>query len=171
MQTTQVTTAAHEAAFYKLPSSIYKNDANWIQPLTHDVQQVFDKAKNKSFKFGKIERWLLTDNNITVGRIAAFVNSKYKSKGDDVPVGGMGFFECTNNQAAANMLLDTAKNWLQEQGMQAMDGPINFGERDNWWGLVTQGFHEPMYSMNYNLPYYVQLIENYGFKFFYLVAL
>ena len=131
MQTTQVTTAAHEAAFYKLPSSIYKNDANWIQPLTHDVQQVFDKAKNKSFKFGKIERWLLTDNNITVGRIAAFVNSKYKSKGDDVPVGGMGFFECTNNQAAANMLLDTAKNWLQEQGMQAMDGPINFGERDN----------------------------------------
>ena len=167
MQISLVTTAADEAAFYELPKSIYINDANWIQPLTHDVQQVFDKTKNKSFKFGKAERWLLTENNITIGRIAAFTNSKYKNKGDDVAVGGMGFFECTNNQAAANILLDTAKNWLQEQGMQAMDGPINFGERDNWWGMVTQGFHEPMYSMNYNPPYYVELLENYGFKLFY----
>ena len=167
MQISLVTTGADEAAFYELPKSIYKNDTNWIQPLTHDVKQVFDKTKNKSFKFGKVERWLLTENNITIGRIAAFTNSKYKNKGDDVAVGGMGFFECINNQTAATILLDTAKNWLQEQGMQAMDGPINFGERDNWWGMVTQGFHEPMYSMNYNPPYYVQLLENYGFKLFY----
>ncbi|MEO7266034.1 MAG: hypothetical protein ABIW38_14050, partial [Ferruginibacter sp.] len=50
---------------------------------------------------------------------------------------------------------------------EAMDGPINFGERDRWWGLVTEGFSEPMYCMNYNLPYYRQLLENYGFKLFY----
>lgn len=51
--------------------------------------------------------------------------------------------------------------------MEAMDGPINFGERDRWWGLVTEGFHEPMYCMNYNLPYYRSLLENYGFQPFY----
>jgi hypothetical protein len=162
-----VTNASQEAAFYNLPKIIYKNDPNWIQPLQQDVKQVFDAVKNKSFKFGSVQRWILQENNITIGRIAAFVNSKYKNKGDDIPVGGMGFFECVDNQAAAYMLFDTAKVWLQEQGMQAMDGPINFGERDNWWGLVTQGFQEPMYGMNYNLPYYVALFENYGFKNFY----
>jgi hypothetical protein len=168
MQISLVTTAADEAAFFQLPSNIYKNDPNWIQPLNNDVQQVFDPKKNKSFKFGKIVRWLLKDaNNKIIGRIAAFTNSKYKNKGDDVSVGGIGFFESVDDQAAANLLFDTAKEWLQQQGLQAMDGPINFGERDNWWGLVTEGFGEPMYSMNYNPAYYVKLFENYGFKIFY----
>src|SRR4030095_13293885 len=56
--------------------------------------------------------------------------------------------------------------------IQAMDGPINFGERDRWWGLVVEGFQEPMYGMNYNPPYYQQLFENYGFQpFFYQLCL
>jgi hypothetical protein len=50
--------------------------------------------------------------------------------------------------------------------MEAMDGPINFGERDTWWGLVTEGFHEPLYRMNFNAPYYRELFENYGFRVF-----
>jgi hypothetical protein len=51
--------------------------------------------------------------------------------------------------------------------MEAMDGPINFGERDRWWGMVTEGFSPPLYCMNYNPPYYVTLFENYGFCLFY----
>jgi hypothetical protein len=51
--------------------------------------------------------------------------------------------------------------------MQAMDGPINFGERDRWWGLIVQGFQEPPYGMNYNPPYYQNLFEQYGFKKFF----
>jgi hypothetical protein len=115
-----------------------------------------------------VERWILKDNNGNlIGRIAAFTNKKYKNKGDDVAAGGIGFFECIDNQEAANLLLDTGKKWLQQKGMEAMDGPINFGERDRWWGLVTEGFYEPLYCMNYNLPYYVTLFENYGFQPFF----
>jgi hypothetical protein len=51
--------------------------------------------------------------------------------------------------------------------MEAMDGPINFGERDRWWGLVTEGFQEPIVWMNYNFPYYQRLFETYGFKPFF----
>ena len=50
-----------------------------------------------------------------------------------------------------------------QKGMEAMDGPINFGERDRWWGLITEGFTPPLYCMNYNPPYYIALFENYGF--------
>lgn len=154
--------------FLKVPLVIYKDDPNWIQPLDKDIEVVFDIKKNKAFRNGKLQRWILKDDNENlIGRIAVFVNKKYKNKGDDVPVGGMGFFECINNQAAADLLLDNAKHWLIKEGMQAMDGPINFGERDRWWGLVTESYLEPMYCMNYNPPYYQQLLANYGFKLFY----
>ncbi|HSN61208.1 MAG TPA: hypothetical protein VLR49_09740, partial [Ferruginibacter sp.] len=168
MQISLVTNKLMEQQFLQLPLDIYKNDPNWIRPLDKDVIDIFDKNKNKAFRFGKAERWLLKDDSgHVIGRIAAFVNSKYKNKEDDLPVGGIGFFECINNQEAANILFDSAKNWLIENGMQAMDGPINFGERDRWWGLVTKGFQEPLYCMNYNPPYYVTLFETYGFKVFY----
>ncbi len=168
MQISLVADKVAEKVFLEVPLQLYKNDPNWIRPLDKDVLSVFDKNKNKAFRFGKAERWILYNSSQQpIGRIAAFINSKYKNKGDDVPVGGMGFFECINDVAAAKLLLDTAKNWLAEHGMQAMDGPINFGERDRWWGLVTKGFQEPLYCMNYNPPYYVDLLENYGFRLFF----
>ena len=168
MQIFLVDNKAAEKDFLLVPLGIYKNDPNWIRPLDKDVKDVFDPSKNKAYRFGKTERWLLKDEKGKLtGRIAAFVNSKYKNKGDDVPAGGIGFFECVNNQDAASLLFDTAKEWLMQNGMQAMDGPINFGERDRWWGLVTKGFQEPLYCMNYNPPYYVTLFENYGFRVFF----
>ena len=154
--------------FLVLPLLIYKDDPNWIRPLDKDVSDVFDTSKNKAYRFGKAERWLLKDDaGKTLGRIAAFVTSKYKNKGDDVPMGGIGFFECTNDKEAAKLLFDTAREWLSQNGMEGMDGPINFGERDRWWGLVTKGYQEPLYCMNYNPPYYVTLFEHYGFRVFY----
>ena len=103
---------------------LYKDDAHWIRPLDKDIEEVFDPGKNKAFRFGEAVRWILKDNKgEIIGRIAAFVNKKYKNKGDDVAVGGIGFFECINNQTAADLLFNTAKNWLQQKEMEAMDGP------------------------------------------------
>jgi hypothetical protein len=48
--------------------------------------------------------------------------------------------------------------------MQAMDGPINFGENFVNWGLLVDGFKPQGYGMPYNFPYYRELFENYGFK-------
>ncbi|MBC8034270.1 MAG: hypothetical protein H7Y03_09000 [Chitinophagaceae bacterium] len=147
---------------------INKGVKNYIRPLDKDIIEVFDKEKNKAFRFGECSRWILKDNNgKLVGRIAAFVNKKYKNKGDDVPVGGIGFFDCIDKQEAADMLFDVARHWLMQRGMEAMDGPINFGERDKWWGLVVHGFMEPMYCMNFNPPYYQKLFEDYGFQTFF----
>lgn len=168
MQLINVTDNALGKAFLEVPLIIYKNDSNFIRPLDKDVNEVFDPNKNKSFRSGECTRWILKDEEENlIGRIAAFVNKKYKNKGDEQPTGGVGFFECIDNQAAADMLFDVAKSWLMQRGLEAMDGPINFGERDRWWGLVVEGFKPPIYLMNYNHPYYVQLFENYGFKNFY----
>jgi hypothetical protein len=149
-------------AFKEMPLRIYKHDKNYIRPLNKDIDEVFDQSKNKFFRHGECERWLLQDENEHyIGRLAVFVNKKYPQ---DQATGGIGFFECDNNQDAANYLFDRAKDWLQARGMEAIDGPINFGERDRWWGLLVNGFDEPLYCMNYNPPYYQALFEAYGFQ-------
>ena len=154
--------------FLDVHVAINKQVPGWVRPLDKDIEQVFDPEKNKTFRNGECIRWLLKDDKgELIGRVAAFVNKKYKSKGDEQPTGGLGFFDCINDQAAANFLFDTGKAWLAERGMGAMDGPINFGERDRWWGLLVEGFNEPLYCMNFNPPYYQQLFETYGFQVFF----
>ncbi|MBC8111253.1 MAG: hypothetical protein H7Y04_09365, partial [Verrucomicrobia bacterium] len=119
----------------------------------------------KFFRHGECVRWILTDDTEkTIGRVAAFINRKLANK-EEQPTGGMGFFECINDPTAAFVLFDACKNWLQQRNMEAMDGPINFGDRDRWWGLLTEGFdREPNYCMFFHFPYYKDLFESYGFK-------
>src|SRR5512133_3244579 len=45
-----------------------------------------------------------------------------------------------------------------------MDGPINFGENDNNWGLLVEGFMQQAYGMPYNKKYYRTFFEEYGFR-------
>lgn len=147
------------------PLEIYASDPNYIRPLDKDIEDVFKPSTNKFFKFGDCERWLLKNAaDKIIGRIAVFTNKKWKNA---QPTGGVGFFECIDDQTAANFMFDQAVSWLKERGMEAMDGPVNFGERDKWWGLLVKGFEEPLYNMNYNPPYYVDLFEQYGFQVYF----
>lgn len=153
--------------FLMLPVRLYKNDEHYIQPLNKDIESVFDAKKNKKFRHGEAIRWLLVDDaGKTIGRVAAFIDRKTANKSDQ-PTGGMGFFECINDQKAAFTLFDKCKAWLEERGMEAMDGPINFGERDRWWGLLVDGFYEPNYCMPYNFGCYKDFFEAYGFQIYF----
>lgn len=165
MRAQKVESAAQISEFLSFPGKLYKDDPHYIQPLNNDVEAVFDSKKNKFFRFGECERFLfLNDNNETVGRVAVFVNRKYRN---EQPTGGFGFFDCINDQPTADFIFDFCRNWHQQRGMEAMDGPINFGERDKFWGLLIEGFSEPLYGMNYNAPYYQWLFENFGFQIYF----
>ena len=85
----------------------------------------------------------------------------------DQPTGACGFFECIDDQEAANLLFNAAKDWLKAQDIEAMDGPINFGETDKYWGLLVGGFTQPSYNVAYHRPYYQSLFESYGFQIYY----
>jgi GNAT superfamily N-acetyltransferase len=165
MKIIEVVNQSQQKEFLLLSVRLYQDDPYWIRPLDSDIEKVFDKEKNKFFTHGKAIRWLLEDDKgQIIGRVAAFINERTILKDNEQPTGGMGFFECINSQEAAFKLFDTCKEWLTAQGMEAMDGPINFGERDNWWGLLVEGFDEPNYGMNYNFPYYKDFFESYGFQ-------
>lgn len=106
-----------------------------------------------------------TERGRVVGRIAAFYNRELVAASEYQPTGGCGFFESIDDQRVADMLFDAARDWLKERGLEAMDGPVNFGDRDQWWGLLVKGFEfTPLYANPYNFEYYVRLFENYGFR-------
>ncbi|MEJ7646006.1 MAG: hypothetical protein WKF87_15530 [Chryseolinea sp.] len=165
----EVLTAADAREFIMLPVALYKDERSWIRPLDKDVEKVFDPKQNKTFRHGECIRWiLLNDEGKTIGRVAAFINKKTVLKGNDQPTGGMGFFECLKDRDAAFALFDQCRAWLEQKGMEAMDGSVNFGSRDRWWGILTEGFdREPNYQCNYNLSYYRDFFEAYGFKVYF----
>ena len=163
MKVIKVDSKKDKKDFIELSCLIYNKDENWIRPLDKDINSVFDPKKNKAFRKGDITRWILKNNNKTIGRIAAFYSKK--NENEKLKVGGCGFFECINDRKASKLLFDTAKNWLEKKGFHSMDGPINFGERDKWWGCLVNGFDiDPNYQQNYGKDYYPILFESYGFE-------
>lgn len=169
MQLIEVKTPVQQKEFLRVNVLMNQSNPNYIQCLDNEINDVFDVAKNKHLKNGEAIRWILkNDAGNLIGRIAAFTNKNYINKGTDFTVGGIGFFDCINDQQAANVLFDAAKHWLASKGAEAMDGPINIGDRDKWWGLMVEGFEkEPIYGMSFNPAYYEQLFEGYGFKNYY----
>ena len=156
----EVTTPALEREWLDFPKRIYKGNRNWVCPLDVDVREVFDPAKNELFADGEAIRWVARDaRGELVGRIAAFYNRE-KASIEEQPTGGCGFFESIDDQQVADMMFDAARMWLASRGMEAMDGPINFGPRDTWWGLLVEGYEfQPLYANPYNPPYYKELFE------------
>jgi GNAT superfamily N-acetyltransferase len=168
MQIQRVSEKTAENEWHQVPRIIYANDPNWIPHLRQDIEKIFDPSLNKLFREGKVERWILKNAAGELkGRIAAFHWKKYSS-GSSQLTGGIGFFESVNDYDAAETLFNVAVNWLKEEGMEAVDGPINFGEKDAFWGLLTENFTDmSSYRMNYNPEYYRGLFERYGFKPYY----
>lgn len=167
MKLIEVTDRKTERMFLNTARAIYRNDDTWVCPLDKHISGIFDPETNPYFKHGTAKRWVLTgDDNSLIGRIAAFIDFNMANIYDQ-PTGGIGFFECIDNYQAAELLFNTSREWLREKGMEAMDGPINFGETDKYWGLLVDGFTHPSFEIAYNHPYYQGLFEKYGFQVYY----
>ncbi|HED37475.1 MAG TPA: hypothetical protein ENI76_04415 [Ignavibacteria bacterium] len=149
--------------FIKFQWKIYQGDKHWVPPLLMDRKKILDKQKNPFFKHAEAEYFLAERNGEIVGRIAAIKNDLHNKYHND-KTGFFGFFECINDQEVANMLFDSAKNWLKSKGLDTMRGPANPSSNDEY-GMLLEGFEdEARILMTYNPKYYLQLCENYGFK-------
>ena len=164
MKVFEVISKNEKKEFHNFPKRLYKGDPLRISPLDSSIEDIFNPLKNHTFRHGEAIRWILKDdNNQTIGRIAAFVDH-VRSDANSYPAGGLGFFEVIENREAAFFLFDTAKTWLISRGMKAMDGPVNFGENYNHWGLLVDGFMHQAFGMPYNKKYYKDYFEGYGFR-------
>lgn len=149
--------------FIKFPWEIYKGDDKWVPPLIYDVRKNLDEKKNPFYKHAKSQLFLALDGKTIVGRIAAIINDNHNFKYKD-KTGFIGYFECVNSKEVSSLLFEAAKEWLKQNGMNTMRGPINLSINDEV-GLLVNGFDKsPVLLMTYNPEYYVNLFENYGFS-------
>ena len=148
-----------ENEWLMLPSKLYEKAANKPLMLVDDVQRVFMSTRNSFLQQGEFRRWIVYDQyNLVAGRIAAFAK-----KGDEV--GRIGFFECIDDDDVASTLFSACCKWLTDQGCQIIEGPVNFGEKDRFWGLMVSGFDSKgLYLDNFNPRYYQRLFEQSGFS-------
>lgn len=164
MKVVEVKTPRDRKEFVDFPGRLYKNDPCWICPLDSSVESVFDPQKNHTFIHGEAIRWILKDDNdFTIGRIAAFID-RLRSDANNQPTGGIGFYEVIEDREAAFTLFDTAIQWHIVHGIEAVDGPVNFGENDNNWGLLVEGYVQQGFGMPYHKKYYKTFFEEYGFR-------
>ncbi|TXT34104.1 MAG: hypothetical protein FD136_520 [Chitinophagaceae bacterium] len=121
MQIIEVVDAADIQDFLNVNALMNADNPVYIRALDNEVNEVFDPLKNKHLKNGEAKRWIAkSDDGILLGRVAAFVNAKYINKGTDYKTGCLGFFDSVNDPAVANVLFDTAKQWLQSKGMESL---------------------------------------------------
>jgi len=152
MKIVECHTDIHFSEFYKVPELIYRGDPEYVAHIKQDIQGILRPREAND----RIKLFLLEKDKAFIGRVAAFVKIGQKR-------GGIGFFECTDDIAASELLFRAAEGFLQSLDCKEVEGPVNFGERDKYWGLLVKGFKNPSYQENYNPPYYQHLFEENGY--------
>jgi hypothetical protein len=156
-----VTAAADLDRFIALPYRLHRNDPQWVPPLRRDVRLLLSRTKNPFFNHAAAEYYLAERQGEVVGRIAAIHNHAHNAFHED-RVGFFGFFECVDDQRAADALFGAAATWLRARGLDTMRGPASFSTNDEC-GLLVEGFDTPPTILNpHNPPYYVGLVERAG---------
>lgn len=135
----------------------------WVPPLRGAVRDALDRKKHPFYRDAERELFLAQRNGKTIGRIAAIENRAHNRFHDD-RVGFWGFFECANDQEAADALFAAATRWLGGRGLDVLRGPMN-PSTNYECGLLVDGFqHRPSFLTTWNPPYYATLCDRAGMR-------
>lgn len=158
-----VQTRADQKAFLKLEQSIYQGDPNWIPPLWMTRREMVGFKHHPFYEDADSQAFLVRRGDEVVGRVLAIVNHAHNRQYDETR-GFFGFYECRDDAEASDLLMQTACDWLQDQGMTDVRGPVN-PSLNYECGLLVDGFDSPpTFLITYNPEYYGKLLESSGFE-------
>jgi GNAT superfamily N-acetyltransferase len=149
--------------FIQLPFDLYAGHPQWVPPFIVDVKTMLNPDKHPYYEHSDAEFFVAIKDGDIVGRIAALENKPFNQY-HDAKDAEFYLFECVNDQEVANALFETVFDWARSRGLNRLVGPKGFGPLDGY-GIQIEGFEhrQMMNMMNYNYPYYRDLVENLGF--------
>lgn len=157
-----VITRRELAAFIDFPHKLFEGDENYVPELFIAQRDLLTPGKHPFHEHSTIQPFLAYEDGQIKGRIAAILNNNHNSFNDRKD-GFFGFFDLYNDSAVAEALLNEAKKWLTDKGLNTIIGPVNPTTNDPC-GLLIEGFDSPpVVMMTYNKPYYSKLLEENGF--------
>lgn len=124
-----------------VPRLAYGQDPNFIEPLEIVESERISPRYNSFFSQGDAEFFVAYRGERPVGRISAQINRSHLELHRD-STGHFGFFDCLNDAAAAQGLVNAAGGWLAKRGMTRMLGPFNLTINQDC-GLLVSGFDTP----------------------------
>lgn len=150
--------------FIHLPFRLYQNTPQWVPPLLTDSRLYLNKNKHPFYQHSAADFFIASDNGQDVGRLAVLENksfNRYHQKHDCQ----FYFFDVENDQKIADALFSRAFEWAHERKLTRMVGPKGMGPLDGY-GILVEGFEhrQMMTMMNYNHPYYKDMLEKLGFE-------
>lgn len=155
-----ITTAEDIEQFLDVPARVYANDPNWVAPIRSSEAKKL-APDNPFLSYGKLQAFIALADGEPVGRVVAAVNQRLIDV-ENKPLGLFGFFECINQFDIAQALLTAATDWLREQGMTEVRGPIDLSTHNDCLFLVDGFDTPPTVMMPYNPPYYPEFMEKMG---------
>lgn len=149
--------------FVQFPFDLYAGHPQWVPPFIVDIKTMMNPAKHPFYEHSDAEFFIAEREGRVVGRIAALENKPFNQYHDSKDA-EFYLFETINDQEVANILFETVTNWAKDRGLTKLVGPKGFGPLDGY-GIQIEGFEhrQMMNMMNYNYPYYRDLVENLGF--------
>lgn len=149
--------------FVELPYKLYKNCVQWVPPLYVDAYIYLNRRKHPFHEHSNVDFFLAVRDGQDVGRIAVIENKPF-NKYHGMKKANFYFFDCQNDLEAASALFNKVAVWSKKHDLNAVVGPKGMGPLDGY-GLLVFGFEhrQTMTMLNYNYPYYQQLIEAQGF--------
>ena len=150
--------------FIRVPFDLYAGHPQWVPPFITDVKTMLNPDKHPFYEHSEAEFFIAEQDGEFVGRIAALENKPF-NRYHDAKDAEFYLFECINDQEVANSLFETVFDWARSRGLNRLVGPKGFGPLDGY-GIQIEGFEhrQMMNMMNYNYPYYRDLVETIGFS-------
>jgi hypothetical protein len=159
----EVLTRQELREFIYLPASVHKDDPDWLPPIYNDEWILFDRKKNKSYKYTDTIFYLAYRDKKAVGRIMGLVNNRYNNIKGELN-GRFCFMECFDDKAVARALLSKVEEWVKSKGMIKIVGPLGFSDKDPQ-GFQIEGFDLPyLFTAATNSPYLPAMMESLGYS-------
>lgn len=159
----EVLTKSDRRVFIYLPEKVHKNEPEWLPPIYMDEWQLFDRRKNKSYKYSDAILLLAYRDKKPAGRIMGIINNRYNAIHNEQN-GRFCFMECYDDTEVFHALINAVENWLRERGMEKIIGPLGFSDKDPQ-GFQIEGFEYPQFMTSpNNSPYMPLLLEAEGYS-------
>ena len=141
---------------------LYKGNPYWVPPLRMDEFNAFNPKKNPAFEFCKVKKWLAYRDGKIVGRVAGIIDQRYIDTWGKKSA-KFGWIDFIDNPEVASLLYSTVEKWAKENGMDTIQGPMQFTDFDAT-GFLIEGYEElSTFGSGYNFPYYITHTEHNGY--------
>ena len=149
--------------FVRIPYRLYENHPQWVPPLFIDAETQLNRKKHPFYEHSDADFFIAVRDGRDVGRIAALENRRFNDY-HGTRQAQFYLFDCEDDAEAAQLLFEQVFEWARKRQLDTVVGPKGFGVLDGY-GIIVEGYEhrQMMTMMNYNYPYYVQLVEGNGF--------